>query len=70
MSEEIRAMLDEIEAKRAAMSPEARAKLEADELAAQRESWVRAMEPCEHGNRDFEQCEQCRPYQEASNASE
>ena len=60
MSRLIREMLDEIEAKRAAMTPEARAKLEADELAAQRESWIRSMEPCEHGNPDFEQCEQCR----------
>jgi len=25
----------------------------------QRESWVRAMAPCEHGNPDFEQCGQC-----------
>lgn len=29
-------------------------------LDAQRESWVRAMAPCEHGNPDFEQCGQCR----------
>lgn len=27
---------------------------------AQRESWVRAMAPCAHGNRDWETCPQCR----------
>jgi hypothetical protein len=28
---------------------------------AQRESWVRAFTtPCEHGELDFEQCQQCR----------
>lgn len=27
---------------------------------AQRESWVRGMEPCEHGVLDFEQCSDCR----------
>lgn len=27
---------------------------------AQRESWVRAFAPCEHGMFDFEQCGECR----------
>lgn len=27
---------------------------------AQRESWVRAMAPCEHGEPDWETCLQCR----------
>jgi hypothetical protein len=27
---------------------------------AQRQSWIRSMGPCEHGNRDFEQCGECR----------
>jgi len=30
------------------------------EMQAQRESWVRGMGPCEHGERDFEQCRECR----------
>jgi hypothetical protein len=57
---EIASLLAQIEAKRAAMPPEERAKLEAEELAAQRESWIRAMEPCEHGDPDWETCLQCR----------
>ena len=56
----ITALLAEIEAKRAAMSPAERAALEAEERAAQRESWVRAMAPCEHGEPDWETCSQCR----------
>jgi hypothetical protein len=58
--ESIRARMAEIEASRAALPPEERARLEADELAAQRESWVRAMGPCEHGVLDFEECADCR----------
>lgn len=27
---------------------------------AQRESFIRAMAPCEHGELDFEQCGECR----------
>ena len=53
-------MLAAIEAKRAAMPPADRAKLEAEERIAQRESWGRAMDPCEHGEIDFETCPQCR----------
>jgi hypothetical protein len=55
-----RKMLDEIEAHRASLPPEVRAKLEADEREAQRQSWVRAMQPCEHGVLDFEDCGDCR----------
>lgn len=58
--DEIREMLARIEAERRLMTPEARAKLEADELQAQRESWIRAMAPCEHGVADFEECAECR----------
>jgi len=29
-------------------------------IEAQRKSWVRSLRPCEHGFRDFEQCDQCR----------
>lgn len=60
MSEEIRRRLAEIEEQRAAMPPEERAELERVEIAAQRESWIRAMGPCEHGVYDFEECRQCR----------
>lgn len=56
----IREMLAEIEARRAAMPPEERADLERRELAAQRESWIRSMGPCEHGVLDWEECLDCR----------
>lgn len=59
-SNEIREMIDRIEAKRAAMSAADRAELERLELQAQRESWMRGMAPCEHGVADFEDCAQCR----------
>lgn len=59
-SDNIRAMLADIERKRAAMPPDERAKLEREEYQAQRESWVRGMStPCEHGMLDFEQCGDC-----------
>lgn len=28
-------------------------------LAAQRDSWIRAMAPCEHGDPDWETCPEC-----------
>ena len=56
MTESIRQMLDQIEAKRAAMPLAERKELERLEMEAQRESWIRAMAPCEHGVADFEQC--------------
>lgn len=31
-----------------------------EEIQAQRESWARAMAPCEHGVRDWEDCQDCR----------
>lgn len=31
----------------------------AEMIAAQRESFIRAMGPCEHGNYDWETCSQC-----------
>jgi hypothetical protein len=58
-----RKMLNEIEALRASLPPEVRAKLEADEREAQRQSLVRAMQPCEHGVLDFEDCGDCRKAQ-------
>jgi hypothetical protein len=57
---DITRLLVEIEAQRAAMPPAERAELERQEIKAQRESWVRAMRPCDHGIYDFEDCEQCR----------
>jgi hypothetical protein len=60
MNADIRKRLAEIEAKRAAMPPAERAELERRELEAQRESWVRAMGPCEHGVLDWEECLDCR----------
>ena len=60
MMDHIRAKLAEIESYRASLPPVDRAELERLELIAQRESWIRAMAPCEHGVADFEQCSQCR----------
>ena len=61
MTATIAEMLVAIEAKRAAMPPAERARLEAEERIAQRESWIRGMTtPCEHGVLDFETCPQCR----------
>lgn len=51
--------LREIEAFRASLPCSERAALEAEELAAQRESWIRAMAPCEHGDPDWETCPHC-----------
>lgn len=63
----IREMLDKIETQRAAMPLEERTRVEREELAAQRESWTRAMAPCEHGVADFEECADCR--QETNHAA-
>ena len=60
MADKIMRMLAEIEARRALLSPKERERVEREELAAQRESWVRAMGPCEHGVLDWEECRQCR----------
>ena len=57
---EIQQMLDKIRRERDAMPPAKREKLERRERQAQRESWVRAMAPCEHGIIDWENCVQCR----------
>lgn len=36
---------------------------------AQRQSWMRAMAPCEHGDPDWETCPECRAHaKEASDA--
>jgi hypothetical protein len=60
MAEHLSELMARIAAERAAMDPEARKELERRERQAQRESWVRAMAPCEHGIADFEDCEECR----------
>lgn len=39
-----------------AMTPEQLAEMREE----QRQSWMRAMRPCEHGWVDFEQCPDCR----------
>ena len=60
LSKRITEKLAEIEVYRASLPPEEREALESAELLEQRASWVRAMAPCEHGERDFEQCMGCR----------
>jgi hypothetical protein len=50
MSPELREALDRLKGK----------KMSAAELEAQRESWVRGMGPCEHGDPDWETCPECR----------
>ena len=52
-------MLAKIEAFRASLPPEGRARIEAEERIEQRGSWVRAMAPCEHDDPDWETCPQC-----------
>jgi hypothetical protein len=31
-----------------------------EEIEAQRQSWIKAMAPCEHGDPDWETCPECR----------
>lgn len=52
MEEKVRRAVEAFER----LSPEAQAR----HRQAQRESWARAMAPCEHGIADWEECEQCR----------
>jgi len=56
MSPELQQALARAKAHWEAMTPEAQAAM----LHAQRESWVRAMGPCEHGDPDWETCPKCR----------
>lgn len=56
---DIAGMLREIENFRASLPPEERIELERKERLAQRESWVRGMAPCEHGDPDWETCSKC-----------
>lgn len=59
MSRELQQLLNAYQAKLDAMTPDQRAKFEQAQLEAQRESWIRAFEPCEHGDYDWETCPQC-----------
>lgn len=49
-------LLARAKAKVAAMSEPERNEM----LKAQKQSWLRAMQPCEHGIGDWEECGQCR----------
>ena len=49
-------LVAEAQARYLAMTPEQQAAM----WEAQRQSWLRSCEPCEHGMRDWEQCEKCR----------
>lgn len=53
---ELARLIREAGARYDALTPEQKAAHDA----AQRESFIRAMGPCEHGVRDFETCQQCR----------
>lgn len=55
MSPELTALIERARAMVDAMTPEERAAM----IRAQRDSFIRAMAPCEHGNPDFEQCGEC-----------
>lgn len=55
MSEELKALIERARAYVDAMSP-AEYK---DMIDAQRESFIRAMGPCEHGDPDWETCPEC-----------
>lgn len=59
MSFDLAVWLARIKAERNAMPEAERVALEAREQQAQRESWIRGMAPCEHGDSDWETCEQC-----------
>ena len=56
MSPELEKLLDDALRHVRALSPQQYE----DMLRAQRESFVRAMGPCEHGVRDWEDCPRCR----------
>lgn len=51
----LQAIVDEAVRRYNAMTPEEQAAM----WKAQRESWVRAFEPCEHGDPDWETCPEC-----------
>lgn len=53
---DLQSLIDASKARVAAMAPEERAAM----YQAQRESFARAMAPCEHGVSDWEECPQCR----------
>jgi hypothetical protein len=53
--EELKVLIQQAQARYNALSPEAK---EAHDKA-QRESWIRGMGPCEHGDYDWETCPRC-----------
>jgi hypothetical protein len=55
-SPELLTRIDEAMRRVEAMAPEEKREM----YRKQRESWVRAFQPCEHGIYDFEQCGDCR----------
>lgn len=55
MDEELRELLAQAQARFEAMTPEEKAA----HRQAQRESFMRAFAPCEHGDYDWETCPQC-----------
>lgn len=55
-SPELLAALEESRIRYDAMTPEEKAEVDRK----QRESWIRAFGPCDHGVLDFEECPQCR----------
>lgn len=53
---DLQKLCDEAMARFNALSPAQ----QAEHRAGQRESWIRAMAPCEHGDPDWETCPLCR----------
>lgn len=56
MTPELAAALERARQWDATATPEQRKAM----MDVQRESWARAMEPCEHGDPDWETCSECR----------
>ena len=53
--EDLQRVFDDAKARYDAMTPEQQKAM----WEAQRQSWARSMEPCEHGVRDWETCPDC-----------
>ena len=56
LKEPLRSLLIAAHERTLAMTPEQKAEM----YEAQRQSFIRAMAPCEHGDPDWETCAQCR----------
>lgn len=59
MSPELVALIAEWQARRDKMTPDERRAEDLYWMERQRESWIRAFAPCEHGDPDWETCAQC-----------